>query len=141
MYTSVCKKRVRYGETDKMGYLYYGNYPQLYEIGRVEMLRELGLPYVKMEDEMKIMLPVLSVEAKYLKPAYYDEELTIKTILKEMPSKMIALHAEIFNEQEELIHKALVKLFFIDMPTGKRVSAPKELTTALEPYFKFPPQK
>jgi len=135
MYTSTFKKRVRYGETDKMGYLYYGNYAQLYEIGRVEMLRELDLPYVRMEDEMQIMLPVVSVEAKFLKPAYYDEELTIKSILKEMPGKMIVIHAEIYNEKDDLIHKALVKLFFIDMKDGKRVSAPKELTDKLEQVF------
>ncbi len=135
MYINEFKKRVRYGETDKMGYLYYGHYPKLYEIGRVEMLRELGLPYVKIEDEMNIMLPVLSVEAKYLKPAYYDEELTIKSILKEMPSKMISIHAEILNESQEVIHRALVKLFFIDMKTGKRISAPKELTEKLVPFF------
>jgi len=127
--------RVRYSETDKMGYLYYGHYPKLYEIGRVEMLRELGLPYVYMEDKMKVMLPVLSVECKYLKPAYYDEELTIKSILKEMPTKMIAVHAEIFNQAEELIHIALVKLFFVDMETGKRISAPIELTSRLEEFF------
>jgi acyl-CoA thioester hydrolase len=136
MYSSTFKKRVRYGETDKMGYLYYGHYPQLYEIGRVEMLRELGLPYIKLEDEMKVMLPVLSVEAKYLRPAYYDDLLTIKSILKEMPTKMISIHAEIYNEQEVLLHKALVKLFFIDMESGKRISAPVELTTKLESYFK-----
>ncbi len=135
MFSTEVKKRVRYGETDKMGYLYYGKYANLYEIGRVEMLRDLDLPYVKIEDEMGIMLPVLSVEAKYLKPAYYDDELTIKSILREMPSKLIAVHVEIFNGKMELIHKALVKLFFIDMKTNKRISAPSVLTDKLKPFF------
>lgn len=135
MYTSSVKKRVRYGETDKMGYLYYGNYATLYEIGRVELLRELGFPYVMMEDELQIMLPVVSVEAKYLKPAYYDEELEIRSSLKEMPSKMITVYSEIYNSQNELIHKATVKLFFIDMKTDKRISAPAELTSKLASYF------
>lgn len=135
MYKSIVKKRVRYGETDKMGYLYYGNYAQLYEIGRVEMLRELGFPYVMMEDELKVMLPVVSVEAKFLKPAYYDEELELHTSLKEMPTKMITIYSEIFNTKKELIHKATVKLFFIDMETDKRISAPAELVQKLESFF------
>jgi len=135
MFSTSVKKRVRYGETDKMGYLYYGKYANLYEIGRVEMLRDLKLPYVKLEDEMGIMLPVLSVESKFLKPAYYDEELTITSILKEMPSKLIAVHVEIHNDKKELIHKALVKLFFIDMKTNKRISAPEVLTEKLHSYF------
>jgi len=135
MYTSSVKKRVRYGETDKMGYLYYGNYATLYEIGRVELLRELGFPYVMMEDELQIMLPVVSVEAKYLKPAYYDEELEIRSSIKEMPTKMITIYSEIYNSQNELIHKAIVKLFFIDMKTDKRISAPAELTSKLRSYF------
>jgi len=135
MYTSITKKRVRYGETDKMGYLYYGNYAQLYEIGRVEMLRDLGFPYVMMEDQLKVMLPVVSVEAKFLKPAYYDEELEIQTSLKEIPSKMITIYSDIYNSKKELIHKATVKLFFIDMETDKRISAPAELVSKLEAYF------
>ncbi len=135
MYISTTKKRVRYGETDKMGYLYYGNYAALYEIGRVEMLRELGFPYVLMEDELKVMLPVVSVEAKFLRPAYYDEELEIKTLLKELPSKMITIHSEIYNAEKILIHKAIVKLFFVDMNTDKRISAPAKLINTLAPYF------
>jgi len=135
MYISTTKKRVRYGETDKMGYLYYGNYAALYEIGRVEMLRKLGFPYIMMEDQLKVMLPVVSVEAKFLKPAYYDEELDIKTILKELPSKLITIHSEIYNADKKLIHKAIVKLFFIDMNTDKRISAPAKLVSKLEAYF------
>lgn len=135
MYKSSFEKRVRYGETDKMGYLYYGNYAQLYEIGRVELLRELGLPYAEMEDNLGVMLPVVSVNARFLKPAYYDELLTIESSLKALPTKMISIHSEILNAKKELIHKAKVDLFFIDMKTGKRISAPDALSKRLLPYF------
>jgi len=91
-----------------MGFLYYGNYPAYYEIGRVEMMRSLGLSYQKMEDEMGIMLPVVSMEVRYLHPAYYDEELEIHTIIDEMPSKVIGFKFEVFNEQKKLINKATV---------------------------------
>ena len=71
MYEHQHHKRVRYAETDKMGYLYYGHYAKYYEIGRVEALRSLGLSYRDMEDKLGLMLPVLSLEARYKSPAYY----------------------------------------------------------------------
>lgn len=118
-----------------MGYLYYGNYAQLYEIGRVEMLRDLGFPYVKMEDQLGIMLPVAKVTARYLLPAYYDELLTIESSLKEIPTKLITVHTKIYNEKSVPIHSAEVTLFFIDMKSNKRVSAPIELVDKLKEYF------
>jgi acyl-CoA thioester hydrolase len=135
MFVHDCHKRVRYGETDMMGYLYYGQYPQLYEIGRVEAMRSLGMPYKVLEDELKIMMPVVHVEARYLQPAKYDDLLTIRTILKEIPSKMVTFENEICREETQLIHRATVKLFFIDMLTGARVSAPSIMVTNLKPYF------
>ena len=128
-------KRIRYADTDKMGYLYYGNYAVLYEIGRSEMVRDIGLPYQRMEDEMKIMMPVVAISSRYRLPLYYDEKAAIVTILKDMPGKLITFHHEIYNEEKELCHTAEVKLFFVDMETGKRVSAPRDLTQKLEPYF------
>ena len=80
MFISTTQIRVRYAETDKMGYVYYGNYAQYFEVGRVEGLRDLGLSYKKMEDE-GILLPVVEFQIKYLKPAYYDDLLTIKTTI------------------------------------------------------------
>jgi acyl-CoA thioester hydrolase len=135
MFRHVFEKRIRYGETDKMGYLYYGNYPLMYEIGRVEAIRDLGLTYRHMEDVLRIMMPVIHVESRYLKPAYYDELIHIHTILNEVPGKLCHFDHEIFNEHQELIHKGSVKLFFIDMNTQKRVSAPNYFTDALKPYF------
>ena len=129
------KKRVRYGETDMMGYLYYGQYPQLYEIGRVETMRNLGLLYSDLEAVHRVMMPVVSLEARYLSPAKYDEELTIRTILHDLPSKMITFLNEIYNEDMRLIHKAEVKLFFVDMDTNKRVSCPEYMLSKLRPLF------
>ncbi len=135
MYKHSYKKRVRYNETDKMGYLYYGNYASLYEIGRVELIRSLGLSYQKMEDELGIMLPVVSLESRFLHPATYDEELDIYTFLDEMPSKIIKFRHEIFNAQKQLINRATVKLFFTDMKENKWISAPPIIKAALEAYF------
>ncbi|MBK8054094.1 MAG: acyl-CoA thioesterase [Saprospiraceae bacterium] len=129
------KKRVRYGETDMMGYLYYGNYAQLYEIGRVETMRSIGLSYKILEQDYRIMMPVVHVESRFLLPAKYDEELTIKTILKQLPSRMITFENEIYNEEMTLIHTAVVKLFFIDMSNGKKVSCPQYMLEKLRPLF------
>ncbi|MFZ1456529.1 MAG: thioesterase family protein [Saprospiraceae bacterium] len=129
------KKRVRYGETDMMGYLYNGNYAQLYEIGRVETMRSIGLSYKILEQDFRIMMPVVHVEARFILPAKYDEELTIKTILKQLPSRMITFENEIYNEDMTLIHTAVVKLFFIDMSNGKKVSCPQYMLEKLRPLF------
>ncbi len=135
MYRFSVQKRIRYSETDKMGYLYYGNYPALYEIGRVEMLRSLGLSYQQFEDKHGIILPVIDLHIRYLKPAYYDEEIKIDTILESMPGKMISFKHELFNEHNELINKAEVKLFFVDQKSNQRISVPPSLKEALKPYF------
>lgn len=118
-----------------MGYLYYGNYAALYEIGRVEAIRSLGLSYQEMEDEKQIMLPVLSLECRFISPAYYDEQVTIRTIIKDMPDKMIVFHHEILNESNEVINKGIVKLFFVDRKSNKRISSPHFITEKLIPYF------
>lgn len=135
MYSFDYVKRVRYGETDMMGYLYYGNYAQLYEIGRVETMRSLGMTYKDMEAIHRVMMPVVHVESRYLKPAKYDDALTIRTIIKEWPDRVILFHAEIYNEEKVLIHTASVKLLFIDMETNKRVACPEYLVNNLKPYF------
>ncbi len=135
MFVHEYTKRIRYGETDQMGYLYYGNYPQLYEIGRAEAIRDLGITYKELEEELGVMMPVLFVESRYKGPVYYDELITIRTILKELPSKMIHFYHEIENQEGKLIHTGQVKLFFIDMASEKRVSAPEYLLSKLRPFF------
>lgn len=137
MYIYDFKKRVRYAETDKMGYLYYGNYPKYYEIGRVELIRSLGISYKDFEDVHNVMLPVVSMDIRYKFPAYYDENLTIRTILNEMPTKMISFDFEILNEDAKLINTANVKLFFVDMISNKRISAPDLLVSPLKSCFEI----
>jgi acyl-CoA thioester hydrolase len=128
-------KRVRYGETDQMGYLYYGNYAMLYEIGRAEAIRDLGITYKELEEVYKIMMPVIHTESRYLKSVKYDELIKIVSILEEKPSKLIHFKHDIYSEDGTLVHKGEVKLFFIDMNTQKRVSAPEYLLDKLSPYF------
>ena len=123
--------RVRYGETDQMGYSYYGNYPQYLEIARVEWLRELGLSYKKMEEE-GIMLPVISLQINYLKPLTYDEQFIVKISLKKLPSVRIAFDYEIFNEKGELASRAFTELVFVDMKTKKPIGAPEKLLARLK---------
>lgn len=135
MYVHNFSKRIRYGETDQMGYLYYGNYALLYEIGRSEAIRSLGLSYREMEAEHKIMMPVISVESRYLAPLKYDDLINIRTILHDVPGKLIHFFHEIYNGENQLCHKAEVKLFFVDMISQKRVSAPTMLVDQLRPYF------
>ncbi|MEZ4906155.1 MAG: thioesterase family protein [Saprospiraceae bacterium] len=135
MYSFKYKTRIRYADTDQMGYVYYGNYAKFYEIGRVETIRSLGLSYTDWEIKSGIILPVVFMESRYIKPAFYDEEIEIETILDEIPSKMVTFNHLISNESGELINKGIVKLFFIDIKTNKRVSAPDELTNKLQAFF------
>jgi acyl-CoA thioester hydrolase len=136
MYSFDYQKRVRYGETDQMGYLYYGNYATYYEIGRVEMLRSLGLTYKHMEEELQVMMPVVNLQVRYLRPAKYDDLITIRTILREPPGeKYITFHMELFNEAGKLINAGSVKLCFVDMNTFKTVPPPSYLMQKLIPFF------
>ena len=135
MFTHTTTERVRYAETDKMGYLYYGEYPRLYEIGRVEMLRSLGLSYRSMEDELQVMMPVMSFQCRYVRPALYDELLSLTTTLRQLPTDTIAFHTEIYNPAGKLINGGTVRLCFIDRRTGRRTGCPEVLLDRLLPYF------
>lgn len=135
MYTHHFQKRVRYAETDQMGYLYYGNYATYYEIGRVEMLRSLGLTYKAMEEEQGILMPVMNLEIRFIRPGKYDELLTIETSLRDLPGRDIIFHMRIFNEQDELMNGGKVRLCFVDQQSNQRVNAPDYLVDVLKPYF------
>jgi acyl-CoA thioester hydrolase len=134
MYISETTIRVRYAETDRMGYVYYGNYMQYYEVGRVEALRQLGTSYKEMEDN-GIMLPVYSCTNKYIKPALYDDLLVIKTIIKELPTAKISFDYEIYNQKNELLNTATTVLVFINTATNKPCAAPKLFIEKLKKYF------
>jgi acyl-CoA thioester hydrolase len=135
MFASETSIRVRYSETDRMGYVYYGNYAQYYEVGRVEALRQLGLSYKEMEDK-GIMLPVLEYTIKYFKPAFYDDNLLVKTCIKELPSARITFHSEIFNKSGSLLNKGYVTLVFVNIESGKPSAAPGYFMDLINPYFR-----
>ena len=127
--------RVRYGETDQMGYLYYGNYAQYFEVGRAEMIRSLGLSYKEMEATYQVMMPVMSLQKRFVRPALYDELLTVRTTLRELPTSTITFHMEIYNEKKKLVNGGSVKLCFVDMKTGQTVPPPQYLIENLAPHF------
>ena len=118
--------RTRYAETDQMGVVYYGNYPQYLELGRVEWLRAIGLTYKEMEAE-GIMMPVVSLQIQYKKPALYDELITIRTKLKDLPSTKIEFDYEILNEKGELLSTANTILVFVDAKTFRPIRCPEKV--------------
>ncbi len=135
MYTHSTTLRIRYAETDQMDIVYYGNYAQFFEVGRAEWIRELGFTYKKME-EMGIRMPVVEMEARFLRPAHYDDLITIKTILKELPTDhSISFFNEVYNEQNKLLTTGKVTLFFIDSYTNKKTQMPEALREKLLPFF------
>lgn len=134
MFEYTTKLRVRYGETDQMGYMYYGNYAEFYEVARVEMLRSLGLSYKEMEAS-GVMMPVVELNCKYLKPALYDEEISIKVIIKSMPRARMHFYYELYNEQNELINTGETLLVFVNMASKRLCFIPKELGNKIKPYF------
>ncbi|MGB5667058.1 MAG: thioesterase family protein [Maribacter sp.] len=115
--------RVRYGETDQMGVVYHGNYPQYLEMGRVEWLRVLGISYKEME-ENGIILPVISLNIKFLKSAVYDDLIRVRTILKKKPVVRIEFDYQIFNETNELLAEANTVLAFMDSNKNKPIKCP-----------------
>ena len=136
MYEFNTQVRVRYAEVDPMNVVYYGNYAQYFEVGRVESLRNLGISYKGIED-MGIMLPVVELNIKYLRPAKYDDLLTIKSQIKELPTEhKIIFDQEIYNEEGKLLTIGKVKLYFMDSKLGKRASMPASMLEKLSTYFR-----
>jgi acyl-CoA thioester hydrolase len=131
MLQSSTKLRVRYSETDQMGYVYYGNYAQYFEVARVEFLRSKGISYKELEKK-GIMLPVLELKIKYHKPATYDDLLTIKTIVKKKPNVTIEFWFEIFNDKNELLTTGFTSLVFIDTKRNKPTRPPKIIINLFE---------
>ena len=136
MYTSENTIRVRYAETDRMGYVYYGNYAAYFETGRVEALRALGLSYREMEDR-GIMLPVLSYQIKYFKPAFFDDTLIIKTTLKELPTgTRLSFHYQMWNDKGIQINEGETTHVFVKIDGGRPITVPQEVIDKLAPFFK-----
>lgn len=123
MYISKIKLRVRYSETDKMGYCHHSNYAQYFEMGRTELMRNLGISYIEMENR-GVMLPVLDLKTRFLKPAYYDDELTIVTTLKDYPGVKITFYYETFKSDGSKINMAETTLAFVNSSTMKPIKPP-----------------
>jgi acyl-CoA thioester hydrolase len=134
MFSFSTQIRVRYADTDQMGYVYYGNYARYFEIGRVEALRSLGISYKSLE-EAGIMMPVLENYSKYLKPAFYDNLLTLKVMVKEIPGTRMRFDYEISNEEGQLIHIGHTTLVFISAETKRVISFPIYVRQAISTFF------
>jgi acyl-CoA thioester hydrolase len=138
MYSIDTHVRVRYGETDQMGYVYYGRYAEYHEVGRVELIRSLGLTYRELEEHHGIWLPVVSMEFRFVRPGLYDELLRVHTELRTLPDRYITFHTEIFNPAGKLCQAGTVRLCFFEARSKKVVHAPEELLERLRPYFPQP---
>ena len=135
MFNSETTIRVRYSETDQMNVVYHGNYAQYFEVARAEAIREMGLTYKEME-EMGIVMPIVELHTKFLRPAKYDDLLTIKTQLRELPADhRIEFHHEVLNEEGKLLTIGRIVLYFLDAKTMARTTMPDALKTHLTPYF------
>ena len=135
MFITETKLRVRYAETDQMGVVYHSNYFPWFETARAESIRQLGFTYADME-KMGIIMPVIEVQCRYLRPALYDDLLTIKVILKELPvHHKIEFHHEVLNEKGEILASAKIILYFMESKTMKRTTMPDQLLQKLQPYF------
>lgn len=117
-----------------MGYVYYGNYAEYYEVARVEMLRSLGMDYAAMESS-GVMMPVLELNCKYIKPALYDQEITIKTTIQDLPGVRIHFKYELFNQAEELINIGTTTLVFVDMAKNRPCLPPENFMEKLSIFF------
>jgi len=134
MFIHKTKIRVRYAETDQMGYAYYGNYATYFEVARVEALRSLNFSYKQLEKD-GVMLPVLEFGIKYFKPGFYDDELTIKTMISEVPSARSKFDYETYNSEGVLLNKANTTLVFVSVKTKRPTSAPQYLLDKLKPMI------
>jgi acyl-CoA thioester hydrolase len=135
MFASSTQIRVHYALTDQMGVVYHGHYAQFFEIGRAEAIRQLGFTYKQIE-AMGIIMPVVDLHSRFLFPVKYDELITVKISLREMPQHhKIVFHSEVFNEEGRLCTSGTVTLYFMEAATMKRVDMPPALKEKLEPYF------
>ncbi len=135
MYTSETTIRVHYALTDQMGVVYHGHYAQFYEIGRTDAIRALGFTYKNIE-AMGIIMPVIDLHLKFLLPAKYDDLITVKTFLKEIPqSHKVIFYGEIYNEKNQLLNIGEVTMYFMESQTMKKCLMPEALNLKLQQFF------
>ena len=127
--------RVRYAETDQMDVVYYGNYAQYFEVARAESIRNLGFTYKEME-AAGIIMPVVEMQTKFLRPAHYDDLLTIKTILRELPTDhRIRFEHEVYNQEKKLLTLGKVVLYFVKIGSFERTAMPGRLRELLSSFY------
>lgn len=135
MFTHKTQIRIHYALTDQMGVVYHGHYAQFYEIGRTEALRSLGITYKSVE-EIGVIMPVVELNTKFLRPAKYDDLITVVTTVKEMPiHHKIIFNGEIFNEANEFLNAGTVTLFFMDVKTMKKCNMPEMIKEKVKDFF------
>ena len=135
MFITETQIRIHYALTDQMGVVYYGHYAQFYEIGRTEAIRQIGYTYKEIE-ALGIIMPVVEINSRFLRPAKYDDLITVKTTLRELPTHhKIVFHSEIYNAADELLNTGDVTLYFMQADGMKRVEMPTPLKEKLEKYF------
>jgi len=137
MITSEDKIQIRYDEVDKMGYVYHGNYAKFYHIGRTELMRKIGFSDKKLEAK-NILLPVIEMNIKYLKPVFYDDVITIKTSLQNIPASRMRFKHEVFNANNEVINQAESTVVFVDMHTRKPMKAPNFIVEKIKNVTSLP---
>lgn len=130
LYTAITQLRVRYGETDQMGYCYYGNYAQYFEVGRVEAMRNIGMSYKDIENK-GFMLPVSSFSVKYKAPALYDDLLRITTKIVSLDGVRLYFEYEVTNEENRLLATAETVLVFVKKETMRPVLPPDDFIKLL----------
>ena len=135
MFESTTQVRVRYAETDQMNVVYHGNYAQYFEVGRAEGIRQLGLTYKDIES-MGVIMPIVEFHSRFIRPAHYDDLLTVKTMLREIPvDHKIEFYQEVFNEEGKLLTTGRIVLYFINAKTREKTMMPSPLLARLLPYF------
>ena len=134
MFTHDVQIRVCYADTDQMGYVYYGNYGRFYEIARTEALRSLGFSYKAMEDA-GTMMPVYEHKSRYLRPARYDDVLTVRVAVHQLPTTRMVFAYEVYNESGTLLNTGETTLVFVNRASGRPGPAPAALNGLLQPFF------
>ena len=135
MFTHKTQIRIHYALTDQMGFVYHGHYAQFYEIGRTESLRSLGITYKSIE-EIGVIMPVVEINTKFLRPAIYDDLITVVTKVTELPLRhKIIFHGEIYNEKNELLNTGFVTLFFMNAKTMRRCEMPETIKEKVKDFF------
>jgi acyl-CoA thioester hydrolase len=135
MFVTETQIRVRYAETDQMNVVYYGNYAQYFEVARAESIRNLHFTYKEME-AAGVMMPVVEMQTKFLRPAHYDDLLTIKTILRELPADhRIVFEHEVYNQEKKLLTLGKVILYFVKIGSFEKTQMPDRLHALLQTFF------